>query len=147
MSRSLDQIVAELWVLTADDFDYNNVEMRGPERLQAVCAEVLKLPVPHAVFPEIFRLMERLSDSDLGSPGPLVHTMEEHIGCYEGSLVASIRRKPTRLTVWMVNRILNGSAPEKETWMNLLSLAAEHPAASEATKSEARRLIAFQFRK
>jgi hypothetical protein len=43
MPRSVDQIVADLEALTADDFDYNNVAMRGPERLDAICSDVLKL--------------------------------------------------------------------------------------------------------
>lgn len=113
MSRSLEQIVADLGALAEDYFDYNGAAMRGPECLDGICTDVLKLPVPSAAFPELFRLMERLSGSDLGSPGPLVHTMEKHIGCYEDSLAASIHRKPTTLTVWMVNRILNGQQPKK----------------------------------
>jgi len=147
MSRSLEEIVAGLGALAADDFDYNNVAMRGPERLDAICSDVLKLPVPSAAFPELFRFVERLSECDLGTPGPLVHTMEEYIGSYEDSLAASIHRKPTALTIWMVNRILNGPTAEKHKWMRLLSVAAEHPAAPEPARKEALRLITFQHSK
>ena len=57
--------------LSAEEFAYRRPTDRGMERLDAICDDVLSLPVPkRAAFPEFFRLMERLSDSDLGSPGP-----------------------------------------------------------------------------
>src|SRR5439155_10043350 len=36
-----------------------------------------------------------LSVADLGSPGPLVHTLERMRGHYERELVESIKRRPT----------------------------------------------------
>jgi hypothetical protein len=65
--------------------------------------------------------MERLSDSDLESPGSLVHTMENYVGAYEDLLADSVSRKPTTLTVWMVNRILNGATKERDKWMEILN--------------------------
>ena len=43
-------------------------------------------------------VMERLPDVDLGSPGPLVHTLERLHG-YENELMRSVRRQPSRQDV------------------------------------------------
>jgi hypothetical protein len=40
----------------------------------------------------MFNVMERPPDADLGSPGPLVHTLERWRG-YEPELVNSVRRR------------------------------------------------------
>ncbi|MBK1884707.1 hypothetical protein JIN85_20010 [Luteolibacter pohnpeiensis] len=146
MNRDITEIVREFRQFTADDFDYSKGGS-GPEQLYALCEEVEGLPDPTAVFPEFFALMERLPDSELGTPGPLVHTLENHIGSYERLLAASVRRKPTDLSVWMVNRILNGSEKDRAFWIELLALAADHPEASEVIKDEAKRFIQLQSQK
>ena len=143
MIRSLPDVVRELDAFTEADFDYRSPN-GGLERLDALCDDVLSLPVPSDTFRYFFRLMERLPDADFGSPGSLVHTMERHIGSYEDMLAESVERKPTSLSIWMVNRILNGKTSDRERWLRLLALAADHPQASEVTRNEARHFIEFQ---
>jgi hypothetical protein len=146
MSRDAASLVSELRSLTADDFDYMK-GATGPERLYALCEEVEALSDPTVIFPEFFALIERLSDSELGTPGPLVHTMEKHSGHYEQLLTDSLKRKPTDLTVWMVNRILNGEPADSAFWMDQLSIAAEHPSATPLAKDQALHFIEFQKKK
>ena len=88
--------------------------------------------------------MERLDGVDLGTPGPLVHTLEAWRGSYEPLLAESVRRKPTPLSVWMVNRILNAQPPDAESWLALLWSVADLPAASAATKAQAEQFIKYQ---
>ena len=97
----------------------------------------------------MFSVMERLPDADLGSPGPLVHTMERWRGGYENELVNSVRRCPSMLSVWMVNRILNSDLPDntRRTYVSPLHYAATHPSASEDVRESAREFIEFQTRK
>jgi hypothetical protein len=58
----------------------------------------------------ILRLMEENPSFDFGCPGPLVHFVETfYQRGYEDRLCASIRRRPTPHTVWMLNRLINGS--------------------------------------
>jgi hypothetical protein len=147
MPRSLETIVRDLNALTAEEFDDRKPTACGTERLDEICDDVLNLPVPSAAFPEFFHLMERLSDSELGTPGSLVHTMERHVGAYEELLAASVSRKPTALTVWMVNRILNGERRDRDKWMEILTVAVDHPAASHDVRERARGFIAFQQKK
>lgn len=65
----------------------------------------------------ILRIMEQNPNIDFGSPGPLVHFVEQFYGKeYEEKLVQSIQRFPTSHTVWMLNRIINGSKGEQKKY-------------------------------
>jgi len=58
----------------------------------------------------ILRFMEDHPLIDYGMPGPLVHFVERFYGDgYEAKLVESIQRKPISHTVWMLNRVINGT--------------------------------------
>jgi len=58
----------------------------------------------------VLRFMEDNPDIDYGMPGALVHFLERfYMHGYEDELIASIRRKPTPHTVWMLNRLINGT--------------------------------------
>lgn len=143
MSRSLNDVAAALRALTPADFDLDNVEANGDERLAALCAELAERDDPQQWAPLLYSLMERLDDADLGSPGPIVHTLEACSG-YQPALAESLRRKPTPLTVWMANRVLNLDAPDAAAWRELLHQAAKHPAASPQARSDARHFLEYQ---
>lgn len=58
----------------------------------------------------VLRFMEGNPDIDYGKPGALVYFLERfYLHGYEDQLIASIRRKPTPHTVWMLNRLINGA--------------------------------------
>ncbi len=58
----------------------------------------------------ILRFMEKYPTLNCGMPGPLVHFVEGfYTKGYEEKLVESVKRKPTMMTVWMLNRVLNGT--------------------------------------
>ncbi len=146
MPRTFDQILAGLAALKAENFDYHTPEFDGNERLHELTQELMTLPQPERCVRALFDVMERMPDADLGSPGPIVHTLEQMRGDYENELVESIKRKPTPLSVWMVNRILNGTRlpDQRRFYMDLLRFIVEHPAASEAAKREAQHFIQRQ---
>ncbi len=143
MSRSLAEIAAELDSLTVSDFDLMNVDADGDDRLHAVCTELAERDDPQRWAPLLYALMERLDEADLGSPGPLVHTLEA-CGGYRPLLAESLRRKPSPLTVWMANRVLNTDPPDTPQWLDLLHRATEHPAASAQTRADARSVLEYQ---
>jgi hypothetical protein len=91
--------------------------------------------------------MERLDDADLGTPGPLVHTLESWPGRYETLFMDSVKRKPLPLTVWMVNRILNAHPPKSEQWLELLRRSQIHPLASASTKLDVARFLEHQAKR
>lgn len=144
MPRHVAEICADFDALTARDFDYANAGARGLERLDELCDEMREVNDPAACAPVMFRTMERLDGVDLGTPGSLVHTLETWPGGYERMLAQSIRRKPTPLSVWMANRILNASPPDAESWMALLRSVADNPAASDEAKADAKGFIEDQ---
>ena len=58
----------------------------------------------------IMRFMEDNPALDFGMPGPLVHFVEMfHRRGYEEKLIDSVNRRPTEHTVWMLNRLINGT--------------------------------------
>lgn len=144
MPRHVAEIVADFDALAARDFDYANAGVRGAERLGELCDELREINDPVTCAPVMFRTMERLDGVELGTPGPLVHTLETWPGRYEEFLAQSVRRKPTPLSVWMVNRILNASPPDAESWLALLRSIANNPMASDETKVEAKEFIEYQ---
>ena len=146
MSRTLEQIIAALTALEAKDFDYSLPAANGLEQLQSLTHELRALPQPERAVRALFDVMERMPTADLGSPGALVHTLEEMTGHYELELAESIKRVPTPLSLWMVNRILNSEcAPEqRKLWMDLLMSAAVDPKAAEVSRSEAQFFIRHQ---
>ncbi|CAN7587956.1 hypothetical protein LJR084_004415 [Variovorax sp. LjRoot84] len=100
-----------------------------------------------AAVEPVLRFMEAHSDWDLGTPGPLVHFVERFHGQgYEGELIASVERKPTAHTLWMLNRLINGErdGQRKARLLGLLSAAATAPNAEPEAVDAAREFHAFQ---
>jgi hypothetical protein len=96
------------------------------------------------VIPAMFSVTERCATADLGTPGPLVHCLES-LGyeAYLPQLLDSVRRQPTYLTVWMVNRILNSDIPDKhrKQLLDLLESVVANPAASPTEVEQAKRFL------
>ena len=146
MARTFEEIVASLNALQAGDFDYKGPHYDSKDKLNELTAELIASPHPERGVPVLFDILERMPEADLGSPGPIVHTLERTRGHYEGELVASIKRRPTDLAIWMVNRILNATsdAESRVFYLGVLQTAAEHPSASQVVKQEAKRFIEHQ---
>lgn len=123
-----------------------NVNARGRERLYELTDAVMTLVSPEKAIHDMFAVMERLPKSDLGSPGPLVHTLEALPG-YEEELLKSVRRRPTVLSVWMINRILNtGLASDvRRDLMASLREAEINPEATGEVREQARDFIKLQM--
>ena len=143
-----EEIIAGFQALQAPDFDPMNVDARGSERLWELTDALMSVPRPERAIPELFRVMERMPDTDLGSPGPLVHTLEAFNG-YEIELMHSVRRVPSLLSVWMINRILNTDVPTdvRRSYMSLLSEAAIRPDVPKAVRDDAHHFLELQTRK
>jgi len=146
MPRSFDQILADFAALKLSDFDD---EQAGINKLNGLTAELMTSPQPERAIPAIFAVMERMPDTHMGTPGPLVHTLEQMSGLYERELVESIKRQPADLSVWMVNRILNAERDQEQRqfYMDLLRFAAEHPKASDFVRQEVDSFIQHQSRR
>ncbi|WP_433352946.1 hypothetical protein ACQPYV_21155 [Micromonospora saelicesensis] len=143
MRRNLTEVAADLQALDVLDFDVMQLDASGSDQLGAICRELAERDDPQQWAPLLYAFMERLDAADLGSPGPLVHTLETWPG-YRPLLAESLRRKPTPLTVWMANRVLNGNPPDAPQWLQLLQEATSHPMASPQVQADARDFLTYQ---
>ena len=116
----IDEIKKEIEIIdTIDDSNIND--------LDALCEDIIELNNEGwdtaILMDPLFRILEKNSDFDFGMPGQIVHTLEKHYKKgLEQELFKSLNRKPTFYTLWMLNRILNGTSDpkEKEGYMEML---------------------------
>lgn len=86
----------------------------------------------------IFELFENHPEGDFGMPGPLAHVAEKFYGDgYEDELECSLLRHPTKLTIWLANRIVNARDVNYGRFKNLLLNISENKNLSEDIKAEA----------
>src|SRR5262245_49924542 len=128
MQAAADRMIAALAAFEAGPNDDHAVS-----ELSEITDGFDNLPDKARVIPSVFSVIERCSDADLGSPGPLVHCIES-LGYeqYLPQLVESVRRKATYLNVWMVNRLLNEDTPDshRQELLELLRSVSTNPASS-----------------
>ncbi|MBF1461293.1 MAG: hypothetical protein HXN63_08205 [Prevotella pallens] len=116
----IDEIKKEIEIIdTIDDSNINDLDL--------LCEDIIELNNEGwdtaILMDPLFRILEKNSDFDFGMPGQIVHTLEKHYKKgLEEELFKSLNRKPTFYTLWMLNRIINGTsdAKEKECYMEML---------------------------
>lgn len=104
------------------------------------------LAVDGSAVRPILVFMEQHSNWDLGSPGPLVHFAEQFFSpVYVQELVASVGRKATAHTLWMLNRVINGEtdSERRKQLINLMAQIASTPGVNPEVANEARDFAAF----
>src|SRR5471032_2095732 len=123
----IENVVAELDALVpVDEVDNVGRLYEILDHLQSLAPE-LRTPA----VPAMLSLIERYPDTELGSPGPLVHELESIPG-YESFLRDSVLRQPADLNVWMVNRILNAEVSQdaRMDWLSVMNQVIKHSRAS-----------------
>lgn len=89
-----------------------------------------------AVTP-LLELMERHPMDDFGMPGAIVHFVERfYKNGYEELLIESVKKRPTIHTVWMLNRVMNGSE-NKNDYLEIMKEVTERSDIEEAIKNSA----------
>ena len=119
----MDRIIKIKEELEAMDIiDSSNIDT-----LSSLCEEIARLnkntPQTSILIEPLVKILERNPDYDFGLPGCMVHSLETYYRAgLEEELVKSINRKPTFYTVWMLNRILNGTTDlqEQKLYFNTL---------------------------
>ncbi len=104
-----------------EDFAINSAELVG---------QWTSVNAGSAAVEPILRFMEEHPSVELGMPGALVHFAEKFYGHgYEEKLLESLARRPTRHTIWMLDRIINGvEAPAtKQRFVAAMVCAKSHP--------------------
>lgn len=114
-------------IASADDFVSSAAELTEAWSAANVGVESVE---PILIF------MEEHPELEYGMPGPLVHFIEEfYMKGYEERLIDSVNRRPTMLTVWMLNRILNGTKEpvKRQALVQAMRQAANNPKTDRAT--------------
>lgn len=118
----------------SDDFAYDSEAVAADARRAGVTAELVRA---------VFEFMEANAALDYGVPGALVHLVEELADApYEAELLASIARRPTSHTLWMLNRVINGTRTAKRTKLiAAMRVAGTHPHADDEAKKNAAKFL------
>ena len=62
---------------------------------------------------ELISIFERFPDASFGSPGPIVHSLEESpVDEHVEILAGSLQRRATVMTVWMAERCFRSELPD-----------------------------------
>jgi hypothetical protein len=92
----------------------------------------------------ILRFMVENPALDFGMPGALVHFVERFYGKgNEEKLIESVERKPIAHTVWMLNRVINGTKilATKQNLIAVMERVKTHSRADQNTVQSATRFL------
>ena len=128
--ETLNSIIQKMEAGMQDNEDFETVMMDCMEEIEENYNQL------DSVQP-LLRLMERHPLTDFGSPGPIVHFVERfYKKGYEEELLLSLKRMPTLHTVWMLNRIINGT-DQAEVYLELLKEISENASYNKEIREEA----------
>ena len=98
------------------------------------------------IITEFLFLYEKNPDFDFGMPGALTHFLEKFYGNgYEEKLLKSIKRQPTKHTLWMLNRVINGTCSDeiKKSYIQEMYLIAKNNKLNISLRNLANEYIKF----
>ena len=128
--ETLTSIIQKMEACIQDNDDLETVMMDCMEEIEKNYNQL------DSVQP-LFRLMERHPLTDFGSPGPIVHFVERfYKKGYEEELLLSLKRMPTLHTVWMLNRLINGT-DQAEVYLDILKGISENASCDKEIREEA----------
>ena len=128
--ETLNSIIQKMEAGMQDREDFETVMMDCMEEIEENYNQL------DSVQP-LLRLMERHPLTDFGSPGPIVHFVERfYKKGYEEELLLSLKRMPTLHTVWMLNRLINGT-DQAEVYLGLLKEISENASYNKEIREEA----------
>lgn len=91
----------------------------------------------------LLRFIEKHPLVDFGFPGEIVRYLEKYYKHgYEEKLVNSIKRRPTRHTVFMLNRLMNGNQDEK--YLFLMKAILDRNDVEQIIKEDVQEFLDFQ---
>ena len=128
--ETLNSIIQKMEAGMQDREDFETVMMDCMEEIEENYNQL------DSVQP-LLRLMERHPLTDFGSPGSIVHFVERfYKKGYEEELLLSLKRMPTLHTVWMLNRLINGT-DQAEVYLELLKEISENASYNKEIREEA----------
>jgi hypothetical protein len=144
-------IVARFAIVEAKGFDMTPTELidlltaakNAPDFVSAseqIAARVKAGGVNVQLVRVILEFMEANPEVDFGAPGPLTHLIEKLYGKgYEAELLASLVRTPTTHSIWLLNRVINGTRQidVRQKLIEAMHNSTMHPRAQITAKQQA----------
>ena len=128
--ETLNSIIQKMEAGMQDNEDFETVMMDCMEEIEENYNQL------DSVQP-LLRLMERHPLTDFGSPGPIVHFVERfYKKGYEEELLLSLKRMPTLHTIWMLNRLVNGT-DQSEVYLDFLKEISKNASYDKEIREEA----------
>lgn len=136
---SISEILSEISRIS---FEYGEADI---QEMYEICNRIETLHNPRAILPHLFSWFEKFSAYDVGSPGPFVHFIEGS-NDYHELLLESISRKPTVITLWMVDRLVNSAvnSSDRDKWLQVLKASFDNPLADEDARQSAIDFLTYQ---
>ena len=109
------------------------------DELEQLCGILCKHDNVDTWIPLLFELIERFDetvDITLGSPGPIVHCIEERHPHHQKYLLESLERRPTNTACWMAERVARHPEEDKEFWLGKLQDVVKNPNISATLKRD-----------
>lgn len=130
-----EDIIIELGqVIITDSGDYEKLD-----RIEELTQYLRKNGNGRIACKSLVKFLERHPEVEFGNPGEPIHTLETYVGHYENHLFESLEKKPTEITIWMLNRIINSkTGDEKSELLAKLVNCSTHSHANEAAKESAK---------
>ena len=98
---------------------------------------MLEYPDPFQFVKPILEIISQNPSVDFGSPGELVHFVEKfYKKGYEEELIASLKRMPSLHTIWMLNRLINGT-DNPENYLSLMKEISQSETYSKEIRDQA----------
>ena len=113
-----------------DAFVPSQEEQEDVARLRALTDRLASIEQVQAAIPALLRVFERFPGALLGSPGPVVHCIERcGLEAFLPMLLQSFGTRPTRMTLWMLERCLRShpSPPSRLSILQTLSDVGKAP--------------------
>ena len=137
-------------IAALDSFEPDDGYDENQFRLYRIIEGFKELPDRERIVAAMFALMERFPDAYVGTPGPLVHSIESlGVARYQSLLVASVRRQPAELNAWMLNRILNTnvSLEQRRELLDVMRSVPQHPRVTPRVAELARGFLKHQAKR
>ena len=130
--ETLNSIIQKMETCIRDNDNLETVMMDSMEEMEEHYNQLDSVQL-------LLKLMERHPLTDFGSPGPIVHFVERfYKKGYEEELLLSLKRMPTLHTVWMLNRLINGTdQAEVYFYLDILKGISENASYDKEIREEA----------
>jgi len=133
MTKEITAIISLMRTLCQSSIAEGEFNSDHNKELAGYCDVLSTNPDFDTWAPLLFEFIEEFDEQvglDLGSPSPLISTLEANTPKYKEYLLQSMHRKPTGIALWMADRIARLPGKDKDFWLKKIKDTVNHPEAT-----------------